>query len=234
MRPTLAAQPEFLSRLRTLMDAQRGVSFKRRHLNLVAQRNLREGDEDDAMKVIAIALEELVRFDRQHDIKVTLTTTGTPRVAFTLVTNTGSIFHSSRYGDTDGVAPVGQSCTVALETGVGDHLPATVTNWAGAGDGEESLLVTYLPTAGALFAGFRAAPGRCAGSAAIGAELRPAELDFYLLAENRLFELELQIVANVAATLAASIATPSTHVEHLTEEVAKDITHIGVGEPLEA
>ncbi len=112
--------------------------------------------------------------------------------------------------------------------------PAAVTNWAGAGDGEESLLVTYLPTAGALFAGFRAASGRRAGSAAIGADLRAAELDLYLLAEDRLFELELEIVANVAATLPASIATPAAHVEHLAEEVAEDIAHIGVGKTLEA
>ena len=103
-----------------------------------------------------------------------------------------------------------------------------------AGDGEESLLVTYLPTAGALFAGFRATSRRCARSAAIGAELRPAELDFYLLAENRLFELELQIVANVAATLPAAVATSPSHVEHLAEEVAEDIAHIGVGKTLEA
>jgi len=155
------------------------------------------------MKVIAIALEKLVRLYRQHDVKVALATAGTACVAFALVANTGSIFHSSRHADTDRVAPVGQPCTVALETRICDHLPAAVTDWAGAGDGEESLLVTYLPTAGALFAGFRATAGRGASSAAIGADLSPAELDLYLLAEHRLFELKLEIVANVAATLPA-------------------------------
>jgi len=42
MRHTLAAQTVFLAGLRALMDPQRGVSFKRRYLNLVAQRNLRK------------------------------------------------------------------------------------------------------------------------------------------------------------------------------------------------
>ena len=85
-----------------------------------------------------------------------------------------------------------------------------------------------------MFAGFRTAAGRRAGSAAIGADLSAAELDFCLLAENRLFELEREIVANVAAALPAPIATPSAHVEHLAEEVSEDISHIGVGKTLEA
>src|ERR1700689_3972760 len=105
-RHTLSAQTGFLARLRALMDPQRGVSFKRRYLNLVAQRNLRKGDEDDAMKVIAIALEELVRIYRQHDIKIALTAAGAPCIAFALIANAGSIFLPSRYADTDCVAPV--------------------------------------------------------------------------------------------------------------------------------
>ena len=60
MRNTLAAEAELLARLRALMDPQRGVAFECRHLNLVTQRKLREGNENDTIKVVAIAFEELV------------------------------------------------------------------------------------------------------------------------------------------------------------------------------
>ena len=56
-------------------------------------------------------------------------------------------------------------------------MSGAVTNGAGAGDGEEALLVTYLPAAGALFAGFRTAPGGRAGSPAISADFGAAKLD---------------------------------------------------------
>jgi hypothetical protein len=234
MRHTLAAQAELLAGLRALVDPEHGISFKRRYMNLIAQRDLRKGNEDDAMKVIAIAFEELVRLYGQHDIEVALRPTGTPRVAFTLVANAGSIFHSSRYADTDGVAAVGQPCAVALETGIGDHLPEPLHIGQVRAMEKEALLVTHLSTAGALFAGFRAAAGGRPGTAAIGADLGAAELDLCLLAEDGLFELEREIVANVAAALRAPIATPSAHVEHFPEEVSEDISHVGVGKALEA
>src|SRR5580698_505276 len=135
------------------------------------------------MQVIAIALVELVRLDRQHDIEIALTAAGSPRIALTLIANAGSIFHSSGHADADGVSPVRQPRAVALETGVGDHLSGAVTNWAGASDGKETLLVTYLPAAGALFASFRTPPGGRAATPAISADLGAANLDLYLLAE---------------------------------------------------
>ena len=57
MRNTLSPQAVLLARLRALVDTQRGVPFKRRYLNLIAQSNLRKGDKNDAMKVITVALE---------------------------------------------------------------------------------------------------------------------------------------------------------------------------------
>src|ERR1700733_8007110 len=87
MRNTFAAQAELLARLRSLLDAERGISLKRRYLNLIAQRKLGKGYEDDAIKVIAIAFEELVRLYRQHNVKITLRPTRTSCIAFPLVAN---------------------------------------------------------------------------------------------------------------------------------------------------
>src|SRR5271156_1358587 len=124
------------------------------------------------MKIVAIALKELVLLYRQHDVEISLGPTGTPGIAFALVTNARSIFHSSRYADTDGVAAVGQPSAVALMTGIGDHLSGAVTNGTGAGNGKETLLVTNLSTAGTLLAGFRAAAGRRSAAPAVGADFR--------------------------------------------------------------
>src|SRR5271155_257517 len=158
------------------------------------------------MEIVAIALEELVLLYRQHDVEITLGSTGTPGVAFALVTNARSIFHSSRDADTDGVAAVSQPRAVALMTGIGDHLSGAVANGTGAGNGKETLLVTNLSTTGTLFAGFRAAAGRRSTAPAVGTDFSTAELDLHLLAENRLFELQRKIVADVAAALPAPIA----------------------------
>ena len=46
--------------LRAFVDPEHGISFKCRYMNLSAQRDLGKGNEDDAMKIIAIALEERV------------------------------------------------------------------------------------------------------------------------------------------------------------------------------
>src|SRR6202034_1042828 len=61
MRNTLTPQAILLARLRALVDAKRGVAFESRHLDLISQRNLRKGDENDAMQIISVALEEFVR-----------------------------------------------------------------------------------------------------------------------------------------------------------------------------
>ena len=73
---------------------------------IIAERNLGKGDEHDAMEVVAVALEELVRLHRQHHVKISLRPTSTPCVAFTLVSNASSIFHARRHTHTDGVTPV--------------------------------------------------------------------------------------------------------------------------------
>ncbi len=192
--------------LRALLDAERGISLKRRYLNLIAQRHLGKGDEDDAMKIIAITFKELVRLYRQHNIKISLRPTGTSCVAFTLVANAGSVFHSSWYADTDGVAAVGEPSSVALETGMRNYLSGAITNRASAGNGEKALLVTNLTATGTLLASFRTTAWRRAGAPTVDTNLGAADLDFGLLAEHGFFELEGQIVADVTTALLSPIA----------------------------
>src|SRR6202161_4020386 len=234
MRNTLPPQAVLLARLRALVDAQRSVSFERRYLDLIAQRNLRKGDKNDAMKIIAVAFEELMRLYRHHDIKVSLRATAAPRVPFALVADAGSIFHASRDADTDRMTPVGEPSTVALKTGMSNHLPGTVTDRASARDGEKTLLITNLSTAAALLACFRATAGRRAGATTLDANLSATDLDVGLLAENGFLKLQAEIVADVPAALRAPIAAPATHVEHFPKKVAEDISHVGVGKTFEA
>src|SRR5882757_2407843 len=215
------------------MDPQRGVAFECRHLNLVTQRKLGEGNENDTVKVIAIAFEELVCFYRQYNVEIALRPTRTPRVAFTLIANAGSIFDASRHADADGMAAVSKPGTIALQTRMGNHLPRPVADRTSASNGEKTLLVTNLSAAIALLTGLGPATGRRPGSPALGAHLSAADLDFCLLAESSFFKLQREIVANVAAALYPSIATVAAHVEHLPEEVSEDISHVSGGKSLE-
>ena len=63
---------------------------------------------------------------------------------------------------------------------------------------------------------------------AVVAHFRAADLDLPLLAEHRLFELQLHVVLQVAATLRARRAALSAHVEHLAEQVAEDVAQIAL------
>src|SRR5579859_3824441 len=234
MRNALAPEAELLTRLRALVDPQRGVAFECRHLNLVTQRKLGEGNENDAIEVIAIAFEELVCFYRQHDIEISLRPTPAPGVAFTLIANAGSIFDAGRHADTDGVAAVSKPSAIALLARMSNHLPRPIADGTRASNGEETLLVTNLSTATALLTGLGPATGGRPRSPALGADLSTANLDFRLLAERCFFKLKREIVANVTATLHPSIPTVAAHVEHFAEEISEDISYVSGGKTLEA
>ena len=52
------------------------------NLELRAQRRLRKADGNHAVQVVAVALEEIVRPDGEHDVQIALGTAGAARIAF--------------------------------------------------------------------------------------------------------------------------------------------------------
>ena len=94
--------------------------------------------------------------------------------------------------------------------------------------GEESLLKPLLPAPAALRAGHGSLALGRARSLAVRAGLHAADRDLLLLAEDRLFELQRQVVAQIASALHARslAAATAAHVEHLAEQVAEDVAQV--------
>ena len=71
------------------------------NLELVAQRGLGKADGDDAVQVVALALEEFVRPDGEHHVEVALGTAMAARVAFAGVADAGSVLDAGRHFDVE-------------------------------------------------------------------------------------------------------------------------------------
>ena len=60
-----------------------------------------------------------------------------------------------------------------------------------------------------------------------GARLEAANLDLGLCAEDRVFEIDGQVEAQIVAALLPRLALlPAAHVEHLAEQVAEDVAKV--------
>src|SRR6185312_7297412 len=114
---------------------------------LAAERRGREGDRHPAEDVGAVALEELVRLDRQEDVEVARRTAAQAGLALIgqpdarAVLDTGRDVHRQR-ALLDDAALAG-----AFGAGVLDHLAASLAGRAGALDGEEALARAHLAVA---------------------------------------------------------------------------------------
>ncbi len=110
-----------------------------------------------------------------------------------------------------------------------DHLAGAAANWAGARNREEALLEAHLAAPAALLARAGRFAVRGAGAATLAANIHTLDGDGRLLAEDRLFEFDRQVVTDIAATLrtrSTPAAASAGSVEHLSEEIAEDVAQI--------
>ena len=73
-----------------------------------------------------------------------------------------------------------------------------------------------------------ALPFALPGAAAVVARLLPADADLLLHAEDRLFKLQRQVVAQVAPALHPRSPPRAAHVEHLAEQIAEDVAQVAL------
>ena len=111
---------------------------------------------------------------------------------------------------------------------LGDHLAGAAADGTGTRNREEALLETHLAAAAALLAGAGGFAVRGARSAALRADVHALDGDGRLLAEDRLLEIDGQVIADIAAALRTrdTSRTTARDVEHLSEKVAEDIAQV--------
>src|SRR5208283_3297983 len=158
MGHALRAKTKFLPALCAFRNLQHGRTFERGYLHLGAERRLRERDGQDAMQVIAIALEELVRLDREHDVQIAGGSAEATGIALALIADARSLFDSCRNADVDHVLALDATISAAHAAGIRDHRACASACVAGPGNGEKALLISDLSMTLALLAGRWTAP----------------------------------------------------------------------------
>ena len=178
-----------------------------RHLELAAERRRGHRDRHAAEEVGAVALEELVRLDRQEDVEVAGRAAAQARLAFAGEADAGAVLDAGRdvdreralLGDAAGAAAVGQGSAITSPRPwqVGQVRSMEKKPWARApGRGRRR--------SGRSWAGAGLGAGAGAGLAGdlVGT------LDLGGLAGEGLLERDLQVVAKVGAALAAAARLP--------------------------
>ena len=99
---------------------------------------------------MAVALKEIVRPDREHNIKVALGPARASRIAFAGVADARAFLHSRRHFHGELQFLVHARFATAGCAGISDDRTGAAAGSAGAGYGEKSLLVANLSPALAL------------------------------------------------------------------------------------
>src|SRR5260370_33728700 len=176
----------------------------------------------------ARAVKDCVPFNIKQTIQTPRGREKLPRPALARVANPRILLHARRYLHQDRVFRLHPRLALARHARVNDQRSRTAAHRAGPRHRKEPLLEPLLPAAAALRPRHRALALRRARTLAIRARLHPPDRDLLLLAEDRLLQLPRQVVPQLASTLRARglASACATHVEHLAEQIAKDIPQV--------
>src|SRR3954471_12887160 len=145
--------------------------------------------------------EEGVGFDLDEDEEVAIGAAVRSGLTFVGEAETHAVVDSRRDIDLELTVDLLVAVAAALAARVADHLAGAAAGAAGAADREEALLIEHLTAAVAGRTGAGAGAGLGAFAAAVLAVLHTRHLDLRVHAENGLFEPNLEIVADILATL---------------------------------
>jgi hypothetical protein len=180
------------------------------------------------VQVRALALEEVVGAHGDHDVEVSRRTARDPRLSFPGEPQARSVVHSRRDAHVDRLLPLGATLAAAVRAAIAHDLAGPRAVRAGATDAKESLLENHLAAAATAAAdlgrrsGLR--PGAVAGAA--GSGLR--DLDRRLEPLEHVVQLDLEVVAEIGAALAATATSRAGAgaPEEIAEEPLEDVAEV--------
>jgi hypothetical protein len=158
VRHTAAANAHLLATLHALGNSEGHRAINTGNLDLRAQCCLRKADWNHAVQVVALALKQIVGANGEHDVEVAARAARSTGVAFARIANAGSIFNAARHLDVQFELAGDAGLAATGLAWIADDRAGTAARAAGAGHGEESLLIPKLAAALALAANGRPAP----------------------------------------------------------------------------
>jgi hypothetical protein len=179
------------------------------------------------MDIRAFALKKRMLLDVQDHVKIARRPAECSSFAQSGEAYAGSVFDSGWNFGFDRPLPQNSSLPFALRTWVGDDTSNPLAGRASASHAEETLLVSDLSASGAGAARNRRLALGSARTPAVFAAFVAAAGDLCLFAEDRLFELQRNVFAQVGPTLGSS-ASPATRAKQIAnpEEVAENFAEI--------
>src|SRR5882757_10089706 len=174
----------------------------------------------------AFALKDGVFADPYLDVQVSGGSAVAAGLALAVQANAVAGVDAGGYGDGQGLFLPHPALTEAGIAGTADDLAAALAARAGLLDGENRLLHAHLALAMAGIAGLRHGPlggARALAGLALG---QGGNLDLGVGAEYGLFEIELQLVAQIGAAKylrPAALPARENVAEHLAENVAESL-----------
>src|SRR5258708_36317115 len=209
MRYAFMADTQLPAGLRAFRNFDLVRLFERRNFDLGAQRGLRDVHRYGAVQVVLLALEKRVVFDLEHHVQIAMRPAIRAGFAFLRQTHTDAIIHAGWNVHFELPLLLLVTLAVTLFARCADDLAGAAALAARAPHREETLLVNDLAAAMACRASGSAGAGLGALAAAMIAKLRARYLDLAGHAENRLFELNFEVVADILAALRPRTPPPA-------------------------
>ena len=219
-----AADAELFSRLRRFRNGDLApAAIAGRHFDQAAQRRGNERDRCAAIKVVSIALENLVRRNRDEDVEIARRPAIHTRLAFAGETDARAFLDTGRNADRERTLFLHMTRTAAAAAGIADGAARAPTIGAGALDGEEALLRADFAAAGTRRALLGLGARLGAGARAGFARDRGVDANLFTFAAISVFQGDFEIVAQVAA----AVLPPCPLATH--EFAEQIVEHIGEG-----
>src|SRR5437879_10563500 len=152
------------------------------------------------MQVGAIALEELMRRQRQENVEIARRASANPGLALARKADARTVLHALRNIDRQAALARPPPRARARGTRVFDHLAAALTAGTGSLEREKSLRLPHAAGAAAHRAGLRLGAGPGAGARTGFAGDRNRHLDFGGLAEGALLQRDSNVDAERGPT----------------------------------
>src|SRR5262245_42689607 len=197
------------------------VTDHRRHTDLAAQREHREGDRQLAVEIVAFPVEECMLLHVDDDVEVSRRTAGAAVLAFAVQAQALPRGDARRNFSGDPALPADASGAAAGLARLADHAARPAAGGAGTRDGEEALLETLLSGGLAVSADFGRAARRRARALARLAGLFARNLDGRLGPGERLLEGDLEVVAQIRAPLRSTATAASAEDVAEAEQIAE-------------
>src|SRR2546430_4748221 len=138
-RHAFALQAEAASRLRALGPLHLGLgAVDGRHVERAAERRRHHRDRHAAMQIGAVALKDLVRFEREENVEIAGRTAAHARFALAGEADAGAVLDARRDAHRQRALARHAPRAGAGRTRILDHLAATMAGVAGALEPEES------------------------------------------------------------------------------------------------